>query len=150
MSNTIEKVMEISAPVSKVWLALTDYEQFGLWFKVKLDQPFSAGKPSTGHMTYPGYEHIRWTAQVHTIEPETYFSYTWHPYAVDPKVDYSGELPTLVEFQLEATPTGALLIVTESGFENLPPSRYSDALRMNTRGWEQQLKHLEAYVHKTA
>ena len=106
MSDRIEKVIEILAPLSKVWLALTDYEQFGLWFKVKLDQPFESGKPSTGHMTVPGYEHVLWTALVVGIEPETYFSYTWHPYAIDPNVDYSGETATLVEFRLEEIATG--------------------------------------------
>ena len=40
---------------------------------------------------------------VQKIEPERLFSYTWHPYAIDPKVDYSGETPTLVEFTLEKT-----------------------------------------------
>ena len=146
----IVKRIDIAAPVPRVWRALTDYRQFGQWFLVNLEGPFVPGEAVGGQLTFPGYEHVRMEVVVQAIRPTTYFSYTWHPYAVDPKVDYSGEPPTLVEFQLEATPTGTLLIVTESGFENLPPSRYSDALHMNTRGWEQQLKHLEAYVHKTA
>src|SRR5580692_4001025 len=101
MESQIQKQVEIAAPVARVWQALTDFRQFGEWFKVKLDGPFVAGQPVGGHITYPGYEHLRMDIVVKTIEPERLFSYTWHPYAVDPKVDYSRETPTLVEFRLE-------------------------------------------------
>ena len=86
---------------------------------------------------------------VQTIQPTSYFSYTWHPYAVDPKVDYSQETPTLVEFRLEETARGTLLVVTESGFDKLPKERFADAFRMNQRGWEQQLTNIQGYVSKT-
>ena len=43
MTNSIEKQMELEAPVSRVWRALTDYREFGEWFRVKLDGPFAAG-----------------------------------------------------------------------------------------------------------
>src|SRR5512142_353420 len=78
----IEKQIELKAPVSRVWRALTDYREFGEWFRVKLDGPFVAGQVSRGHITYPGYEHIRWEAVVQKIEPERLFSFTWHPYGV--------------------------------------------------------------------
>ena len=51
------------------------------------------------------------------MEPEQLFSFTWHPYAIDPNVDYSKEPPTLVEFRLEKTASGTLLVLTESGFD---------------------------------
>ena len=91
MTNTIRKQIELRAPVSRVWRALTDHREFGEWFRVKLDGPFVAGQVSRGHITYPGYEHVQWEAVVQKIEPERLFSYTWHPYAIDPKVDYSTE-----------------------------------------------------------
>jgi uncharacterized protein YndB with AHSA1/START domain len=145
-ANTIEKRIELKAPQSRVWRALTDYREFGQWFKVKIDGPFVAGQPSTGHITHPGYEHIKWDATVKEIRPETYFSYTWHPYANDPNVDYSKETPTLVEFRLEKIPTGTLLIVKESGFENIPASRRAEAFRMNDGGWAGQLKNIDKHV----
>ena len=37
---------------------------------------------------------------IERVEPEALLSYRWHPYAIDPKVDYSGESMTRVEFQL--------------------------------------------------
>lgn len=144
--NRIEKKIELKAPVSRVWRALTDYREFGEWFRVKIDGPFIPGKTSTGHITWPGYEHLKWEVVVQDMEPEQYFSYTWHPYAVDPDVDYSTETPTLVEFRLEKTATGTLLMVTESGFEDVPSERRLEAFRKNEGGWAQQMKNIETYV----
>lgn len=144
--NRIEKRIELNAPVSRVWRALTDHREFGEWFRVALQGPFTPGQVSRGHMTYPGYEHLQWEAVVQKIEPERLFSFTWHPYAVDSKVDYSKETPTLVEFRLEKTETGTLLTVTESGFEKIPAHRRAEAFRMNEGGWAQQIKNIETHV----
>ena len=109
MEDRIEKRIELKAPVSRVWRALTDHREFGEWFRVKLDGPFVPGQISRGQITYPGYEHVKWEAVVQKMEPERLFSFTWHPYAIDPKIDYSKETPTLVEFRLEKTASGTLL-----------------------------------------
>lgn len=146
MNDRIEKRIELKAPVSRVWRAITDYREFGSWFKVKLEGPFVAGQKSEGQITYPGYEHLRWKALIQKIEPEKLFSFTWHPYAIDPQVDYSNETPTLVEFKLEKTAAGTLLVVTESGFGKVPAGRRADAFRMNDSGWAQQLKNIEDHV----
>src|SRR3982074_3365995 len=80
MNDRIEKRIELKAPVSRVWRALTDYREFGEWFQVKLDGPFVPGQVSRGHITYPGYEHVKWQAVVQKMEPEQLFSFTWpHP-----------------------------------------------------------------------
>ena len=149
-SDWIEKQVELKAPVSRVWRALTDYREFGEWFRVKLDGPFVAGQVSRGHITYPGYEHIKWEAVVQKMEPERLFSFTWHPYAIDPKQDYSNETPTLVEFRLEKTATGTLLMLTESGFDKVPNDRRAEAFRMNDGGWTEQMKNIEKHVAQTS
>lgn len=146
MENRIEKRIELKAPVSRVWRALTDHREFGEWFRVKLDGPFVPGQISRGQMTYPGYEHLKWEAVVQTMEPESLFSFTWHPYAVDPQADYSHEKSTLVEFRLEKIPTGTLLLLTESGFENIPSDRRLEAFRGNDGGWTEQMKNIESHV----
>ena len=146
MTNSIERRIEIKAPVSRVWRALTDYREFGEWFRVKLDGPFAPGEISRGRITYPGYEHLKWEATVQRMEPERFFSFTWHPYAVDPDIDYSTEPPTLVEFRLEPNDGGAVLLVTESGFDAIPPGRRMEAFRMNTQGWNEQAKNIAAHV----
>ena len=152
-NDRIEKQIELRAPVSRVWRALTDYREFGEWFRVKLEGPFEAGQPVGGHITWPGYEHLRMEVVVKKIEPERYFSYTWHPYAIDPKFDYSQKTPTLVEFRLEKSATvadGTLLKVTESGFDKIPVERRAEAFRMNENGWGQQLKNIEIHVAERA
>ncbi|MGB8030582.1 MAG: SRPBCC family protein [Terracidiphilus sp.] len=146
MDNKIEKQIELNAPVSRVWRALTDYREFGEWFRVALEGPFVVGQPARGHITWPGYEHIVWEATVQKMEPEQLFSFTWHPYAVDPAVDYSAEPPTLVQFRLEPAATGTRLTLTESGFENVPAHRRAEAFRMNEGGWTQQMQNIETHV----
>jgi uncharacterized protein YndB with AHSA1/START domain len=149
MSDRIEKRIELKAPVSRVWRAITDHHEFGDWFRVRLDGPFVAGQVSSGNITYPGYEHVKWHAVVKEIVPERLFSFTWHPYAIEPGVDYSHEAPTLVEFKLEKTPTGTLLILTESGFDKIPAERRLEAFRKNEGGWEQQIHNIEKHVATT-
>ena len=144
--DRIEKQIELKAPRARVWRALTDYREFSEWFEVKLENAFVPGQTSRGQITYPGYEHVRMEVEVQKMEPEHLFSYTWHPYPIEPSVDYSKEPPTLVEFRLEETGNGTLLIVTESGFERLPPERRAEAFRMNEGGWTEQLQNIERHV----
>ena len=148
MSNTIEKRIELKAPVSRVWRAITDHREFGEWFKVDLEGPFVPGQVARGRITHPGYEHVPWQVTVKEMQPEKLFSFTWHPYAIDPDVDYSGEPPTLIEFRLEPMATGTLLVVTESGFDNIPAHRRDEAFRMDEKGWAQQVKNIESHVAK--
>ena len=142
----VEKQIELKAPVSRVWRALTDYREFGEWFQVKLEGPFVEGQVARGQVLHPGYEHVVWQAVVQRIEPERLFSFTWHPYAVDPKVDYSMETPTLVEFLLEKSGEGTMLKLTESGFDKIPAGRRAEAFLRNGNGWTAQMKNIESYV----
>ncbi len=82
------------------------------------------------------------------MEPPSLFAFTWHPYAIDPDVDYSGETPTLVEFRLEPKGQGTHLTVIETGFESLPAHRRPDALRMNDSGWTQQVLNIKSHVER--
>lgn len=145
-TDSIEKRIELKAPPARVWRALTNHVEFGQWFGVKLQQPFVVGQISRGHILYPGYEHLIMEVVVQAMETEKLFSYTWHPYAVDPKVDYSKEPPTLVEFRLSAMPGGTLLVVRESGFDRVPAARREEAFRMNEGGWAEQMKNIADYV----
>lgn len=149
-TDRIEKRIELKAPVARVWRALTDHREFGTWFRVKLESPFVPGQHTRGHITYPGYEHLVMDVAVKAMEPERLFSFHWHPAAVDPKVDYSKEPPTLVEFKLEKTSTGTLLTVTESGFDALPPARRAEAFRSNDGGWAAQMENIRNHVDAAA
>ena len=83
-TDRIEKQIELKAPPARVWRALTDYREFGTWFRVKLAEPFAAGATVRGQVTYPGYEHLVFEVLVKEMRPEQLFSFLWHPYAVDP------------------------------------------------------------------
>lgn len=150
MSDRIEKEIEIKAPVSRVWKALTDYKEFGTWFRVNLEGPFVPGETTRGKMTIPGFDHVVFQAVAQKIEPERYFSFTWHPYAVDPKQDYSQETPTLVEFTLTETAAGTRIRVVESGFDKIPAHRRDEAFRMNEGGWAAQIKNIKNHVEQTS
>jgi uncharacterized protein YndB with AHSA1/START domain len=153
METRIEKRMELKAPVSRIWRALTDHREFGEWFRVKLDGPFVPGQVSRGQITYPGYEHVKWEAVVQKMEPERLFSFTWpHPKSLakdDYPQDYSQEPTTLVEFRLEKTANGTLLVLTESGFDLLPADRRLEAFRRNDGGWTEQMNNIETHVKQT-
>jgi uncharacterized protein YndB with AHSA1/START domain len=89
---------------------------------------------------------VKWEAVVVKMEPERLFSFTWHPYSIDSKIDYSKETPTLVEFRLEKIASGTLLVLTESGFDKVPSDRRLEAFRKNDGGWTAQMKNIESYV----
>ena len=145
-TDRIEKRFEVSAKRSRVWRAISDADEFGAWFGMKLDRPFTAGATVFGRLTIPGYEHISLEMQVQRVEPEGYFSYRWHPYPMNPEVDYAAEPTTLVEFRLAETAGGTAVTIAESGFDRLPSTRRAEAFRMNEAGWTGQSKKLANYV----
>ena len=146
VTDRIEKRVVLRAPRARVWRALADSKEFGTWFRVKLDGPFAEGATVRGKITHPGYEHVTMEMRVERIEPETYFAYRWHPYAVDAATDYSQEPMTLVEFRLDETPEGTILSIVESGFDRVPLARRDEAFRMNDSGWTGQAQNIQRHV----
>lgn len=156
-TDRIEKQVLLHAPLERVWRAISDAHEFGAWFGVGFDGPFAAGTHLTGRVVpttvdpevaegQKPYEGLRFDITVDRIEPMRLFSFRWHPYAVDPEVDYSNEPTTLVVFELEETPEGTLLTITESGFDGIPLSRRATAFEMNERGWEAQIALIAKYL----
>jgi uncharacterized protein YndB with AHSA1/START domain len=145
-TDRIEKTILLRAPRARVWRALTDAVEFGAWFGVDFQGAFAPGRPVSGRITHPGYEHITMEVTVERMDRERLFSYRWHPYAVDPKVDYSKEPTTLVEFRLEDASGGTRLTVVESGFDRIPAERREEAFRMNEGGWAAQVERIERHV----
>ncbi|HVT38879.1 MAG TPA: SRPBCC family protein [Gemmatimonadaceae bacterium] len=145
-TDRIEKHIVLRAPISRVWRAITTAADFSAWFGVKLEGTFAEGATVRGKITIPGYEHVTMEMFVERLQPERLFSYRWHPYAVDPAVDYSPEPTTLVEFRLDEAGGKTTLTVIESGFDRLPASRRAEAFRMNDGGWTGQLKNIERHV----
>lgn len=146
MTDKIERTIDLQAPVDRVWRALTDHREFGAWFRVAIDGPFVEGEAASGNITYPGYEHVRWNVRIVAMDVPRRFAFTWHPYAVEPGVDYSAEEPTLVEFFLEPHGDGTHLTVVESGFDKVPAHRRDEAIRMNSGGWTEQIDNIRKHV----
>ena len=146
VADRIEKTITLRAPRSRVWRALTDADAFGKWFGVRLESAIGKGATVRGRITIPGYEHMILEMVIENIEPERYFSYRWHPHAVDPGRDYSAEPMTLVEFRLEESAGVTTLVVSESGFDRLSPARRAEAFPLNDEGWASQLRNIERYV----
>lgn len=146
MQDRIEKTVELNAPIERVWRALTNHEEFGEWFRVKLERPFEVGQVTRGQITYPGHEHARLEATVKTMEAERVFAFTWNPCGDDPEAKIWDGAETLVEFKLEPTADGTRLHISESGFSQLPEDVRADALRRNSGGWDIQSQNISTYV----
>lgn len=145
--DQIVKIVELAAPVARVWRAITDHEEFGQWFRVRLDNPFKLGETTTGNITYPGHEDMQWVSVTERIEPERLFAFSWPPSAVDPDTAYPPDAMVRVEFRLEPTNAGGTrLTITESGFLQFPESKRLELLRSNTTGWDIQAQHIAAHV----
>ena len=147
-TDRIERSIVIDAPRATVWNALADAEAFGSWFGVDLKgQTFAPGQRARGNITHPGYEHLQFAVVIDRMQPLELLSFHWHPYAIDPAVDYSAEQPTLVTFTLaDAGNNRTLLTIVESGFDNVPPHRRLEAFRMNGAGWDAQLTNIVRHV----
>lgn len=156
-TDRIEKTVLLRASRERIWRALTDSTEFGKWFGVKFDAPFTPGvrlrgaiSPTTvdaevAKMQEP-YEGKPFEITIEEITPESRFSFRWHPHAIDPGVDYSAEPTTLVVFELRDTAGGILLTVTESGFDRIPIERRAAAFTANERGWGLQVRLIEKYL----
>lgn len=156
-TDQIEKQIFLKASRARVWKALTDSREFGSWFGMKLDGPFVAGQSIKGTITPTTADPEVAKLQephagkpvdfyVKSIEPETMFVIQWHPFAIDPQVDYSSEPMTTITFRLREQDGGVLLAVTETGFDQIPPSRRAAAFKANDGGWAHQMKLIEKYL----
>jgi uncharacterized protein YndB with AHSA1/START domain len=148
-SNTdrIHKQVLLRAPRSRVWNSLVNMGEFGTWFGVALpDGAFTAGAHVAGQILHPDYSHVTMRVSVEQVEPERLLSFSWHPGAPDPDVDYEHEPTTLVVFELQEVAEGVLLTVDETGFDKLPPERRADAYRGNDSGWAEQMNNIARHV----
>jgi uncharacterized protein YndB with AHSA1/START domain len=149
-TDVIEKEIVVRSPRARVWRAITDSQEFGRWFMVAMKDPFVPGARAEGQILYPGYQHLTMEVWVERMDPETLFSFRWHPYAIESEIDYSREAKTLVVFELEDVADGTRIKVTESGFDQIPLARRAKAFQMNSSGWSEQLDNIARYVGEAA
>lgn len=160
-TDRIEKRILLRAPLKRVWRALSDSKEFGTWFGVKFDASFKPGALIRGKVVGTAvdsevakaqkqYWHVPFEITIERIQPEQLFSFRWHPYAIEPGVDYSNEPTTLIEFTLEEVPNGVMLTVIESGFDQIPLERRVRAFTANERGWGIVITLVEKYLAQEA
>jgi uncharacterized protein YndB with AHSA1/START domain len=156
-SDRIEKEVLLRAPLARVWRAISDADEFGRWFGVRFDGPFVAGASVAAVITpttvddevaqaQEPYAGKADTWQIVAVEPQRRLAFRWHPYAVEPAIDYSQEPTTLVEFTLTETTDGVLLRIVESGFDAIPAERRVSALEHNSEGWAKQTELVRKYL----
>jgi uncharacterized protein YndB with AHSA1/START domain len=156
-SDRIEKTIILKAPRERVWRAISDSTRFGMWFGVEIDGPFVAGQEAIGRVVPTKVDPevarlqepvrgLAWRVSVERIEPMSFFSFRWHPYAIDPAHDYSREPMTLVTFELSDAEGGTRLTITESGFERIPLERRPKAMEANDGGWTHQSRLVAKYL----
>jgi uncharacterized protein YndB with AHSA1/START domain len=156
-TDRIEKSVLLRASRERVWRAISDSKEFGRWFGVQFDGPFVAGRSIVGKLVgttvdaevakrQEQHSGVRFEFAVDRVEPMRFFSFRWHPFAMDSNVDYSKEPSTLVVFQLEEAAGGTMLKVTESGFDQIPIERRAKAFAANEGGWAAQMKLIEKYL----
>ena len=156
-TDRIEKKILLHAPLKRVWRALSDSTEFGTWFGLKFDGPFKPGAIMRGVLVgtkvnpevaklQKAHEGLPFEIIIEQMVPERLFSMRWHPFAVEPGVDYSAEPTTLIEFVLEEMPNGVMLTVTESGFDRIPLARRAKAFSANEGGWAIMVKVIEEYL----
>jgi uncharacterized protein YndB with AHSA1/START domain len=160
-TNEIRKQVLIHAPIDRVWRAISNADEFGIWFGVRFDSSFEPGKAMTGACTptrvdpevaakQKDFEGARFEITVEEMLFEKRFSFRWHPFAVDPNVDYSSEPMTLIVFELEDTDDGVQLTVTESGFNAIPEHRRAQAFQANEGGWSLVVTLVKRYSEEAA
>ncbi|MEQ9205910.1 MAG: SRPBCC family protein [Phycisphaerales bacterium] len=148
--DLIKRVVELSAPVARVWRALTDHAEFGAWFRVKLDGPFVVGEVTRGNITYPGHEHMEWESLTEVLEHERRFVFSWPPSAIDPETAYSDDAKVVVEFVLESIgDERTRLTITESGFVQFPESKRAGVLQSCAEGWGIQAQNIAEYLDRS-
>jgi uncharacterized protein YndB with AHSA1/START domain len=159
-TDRIEKNILLRAPRKRVWRALADSKEFGSWFGIKFDGPFTPGAKMRGVLVgttvnpevakaQKQHEGLPFEITIEQMESERLFSFRWHPFAIERDVDYSAEPTTLVVFVLEEVADGVMLTVTESGFDRIPLARRAKAFTANEQGWTKVVKLIEEYLVQT-
>ena len=156
-TDRIEKQILLKAPRERVWAAVSQAEQFGSWFGMKVDGPFVPGAqlkasivpttvdPEIAKQQEP-YVGMAFDFWVVDVEPMQRISFRWHPGAVEPGIDYSKEPTTLIVFEVVEEGGGTRLTITESGFDKIPLARRVAAFASNEGGWEAQTRLIEKYL----
>jgi uncharacterized protein YndB with AHSA1/START domain len=128
---TVERTLNLSAPLDRVWRALTDPEELARWFPDRVDQPEI--KPGVeGRFVWEEYG--GYAFRLEAVEPPRRLVWQW---ARDAETPLDEGVTTKVEWVLEPrSDGGTTLRLWESGF--VRPEDHES----NEKGWDAELKEL--------
>jgi uncharacterized protein YndB with AHSA1/START domain len=136
--NAIVRTLDLAHPQEKVWEAVSTPAGLAGWFGSSVEGDVTPGSDIV--MTWEG-GHVANLA-VKVVDPMSVFAYCWG-IPVAPEDD---PRRTYVEFVLQPTEGGTRLVVTESGFAQLPDAWLEQSYAGNTEGWKAELGELVAYL----
>ncbi|MBJ7340724.1 SRPBCC domain-containing protein [Mycolicibacterium sp.] len=137
-SLDITRSIDITAPVEKVWAAITEPDLIAQWFGDTAE--FDATPGASGEFGWRDHGGAFRIVVEHVDKPKT-LVYRWaREFGVDPTPANS----TLVRFDLTATADGTRLDLLETGFEEL--SDPEGAQSGNVKGWLAELGELVEFV----
>ncbi len=143
---TVRRSIHISAPVDKVWAAVTEPEHMSTWFAptTTLD---GRGVGATGVFTFDQNDSI--PVRIEEIDAPRMIAYCWsnddaaaakaggaHPATIDDAHSL------IMRFTLEPTATGTQLTVVETGFETTTDPAFN--MESHRLGWNGILDQLIA------
>lgn len=133
MTDSIERTLELAAPIEAVWNALTDPKEIALWFSDATDlEPHADAEGSFTWTKYGSH-----AARVEVFEPMKRLVWRW---AEDPELPLSQAHSTVVEWTLERQGDGTVLHLRESGFST------AEHHEQNVRGWNVELEELRRHI----
>ena len=147
MQDAIEKSILLSAAPDRVWRALSDAAEFGLWFRAEVTGEMREGAVLGCRSLYPGTEHMRWDMYIHVMEPNRRLVWDWP--AFDPSAfpdDPDSNARLTVEIAIAPEGDSTRLTLRESGFADLPEGPALAVWQRNEGGWTMQLDNIAAHV----
>lgn len=145
LTYTIERQIEIDAPIDVVWRTITEPDQIVAWFADRVEFDPTPGAPGVLTFDVDGGEFVA-PIQAEVVEPPVRFAFRWgHPSGT---VAVAGN-STFADFRLTALGEERTRVqVIETGLDLLDwaPTKKAEYARDHNEGWAHHLGRLQAHL----
>lgn len=143
LQDTINREVVISAPMERVYSAISDAKELAKWFPDAIEGEIRPGE----RPVFDFGEYGKHSIYVVATDPHSYVAYRWIPGGTESFIGDVLEKPnTLCEFHLDEIPEGTRVRLIESGFASLPADFYEKAYKDNSGGWNVMIARLKRFV----
>jgi len=147
MQEKIIRYVDLNASIEAAWSAISDFREFGQWFRAEILTPFEVNATVSCRSLYSGHEHLRWEMIILEVVHLKRVTFKWPAYYGDDVERDANNDPWLTaSFELSRENELTRLTLTETGFNQLPSEYRSIAKRMNEGGWDEQMKNIKSHV----